>query len=693
MTVQSTQVWIRADASFDMGVGHIMRCLTLAKELREQGAEVRFVARQLPGHLCDFVLEQGFEVFPLPWDGSKPEGWLGVSWEHDADQVLQLMQQQQLTIDWLIVDQYGLDRRWERRMRHQVRQIMVIDDTANREHDCDLLLDQNLFQAPEQRYRDLVPASCRLLLGPHYALLRREFREARARGSEEEGIKRWLVFFGGTDPTNETEKTLEALKSFNHVGWEIDVIVGGTNPRREQIRQNVATLPNARYHCQVSDMAAKMAAADVSIGAGGSATWERCCLGLPSIQIAVADNQVQVAKQVAELGASLYLGESPDVTVECIRQAIDNCVNNPQFVTEMSRRAREIVDGDGAMRVVQALQSDAWEQRTERARGLSATTDQVPLGFNILISSVSKKVPLIKAVQRACAKLGNKGLIYGGDVNPHCIGRYFVDQFWEMPRLSMLSTTDLLAYCKEHNIRAIIPTRDGELAYFAERKHALREHGILVMVSDLEVVDICMDKLLFAQKVAGVGLPAIPAYENLDELPDDLLVVKGRYGAGSHLLGLRLTREQAQEHAKLLEHPIFQPYVEGQEVSVDLYRDQNGITKGVIVRSRDLVVGGESQVTTTLRHEKVERLCAELAGSLDFYGHLVVQIMLDDTGEAHFIECNSRFGGASTLSVAAGLDSFYWFLLEASGADVQGHPFVRSTKELKQVRYAEDWVM
>lgn len=311
----------------------------------------------------------------------------------------------------------------------------------------------------------------------------------------------------------------------------------------------------------------------------------------------------------------------------------------------------------------------------------------------MLITSASKKVPLVQAVQQANVKLGNQGRIYGGDVNAQAIARHFVDAFWEMPRLSELQTDDLISYCREHNIRAIIPTRDGELGYFAERKRVLQDNGIAVMVSSADAVEICLDKLLFARRVRELGYPAIPAAESVEVVDGDLLVVKGRYGAGSRSIGLRLAPDAAAAHAHHVDSPIFQPFIEGREVSVDLYRDRKGVTKGVVVRGRDLVVDGESQVTSTLRHEEVEKICSELADALDLYGHIVFQVLLDPNGGAQIIECNSRFGGASTLSVAAGLDSFYWFLLEASGAELHDYPFLRSRKEKKQVRFASDLVI
>ncbi len=310
--------------------------------------------------------------------------------------------------------------------------------------------------------------------------------------------------------------------------------------------------------------------------------------------------------------------------------------------------------------------------------------------FGVLVTSVSKKVPLVQMVRQGLRKLGGSSKVYGADLDPGCIGRHFTDAFWQMPRLSELSGEELLAYCKQNGIQAIIPTRDGELAYFAEHRELLRDGGVHVMVSSPESVQGCLDKLEFFRRLKAAGLPAIPTSDRLNDIQGAEIVVKERFGAGAENIGLRLTREQASAHAALLEQPIFQPFVTGREYSIDLYRDASGMTKGVVVRSRDKVVGGESQITTTLHHSALEALGAKVADLLGLYGHTVLQVLEDDEGGFHVIECNSRIGGASRLSVEAGLDSLYWFFLEAQGARLNEYPFLRSKEEKRLIRYVED---
>ncbi|HBV96589.1 MAG: carbamoyl-phosphate synthase [Peptococcaceae bacterium BICA1-7] len=316
------------------------------------------------------------------------------------------------------------------------------------------------------------------------------------------------------------------------------------------------------------------------------------------------------------------------------------------------------------------------------------------LNSNILITSISKKVPLINAVKCARSKIPGYEKIIGGDSDNNCIGKFFVDKFWSMPQLKDISVEFLTLYCWENKIKCIIPTRDGELLFFSSYKKTLASNGIFVMVSDKNAVETCMDKINFYKTLKSFGFPVIETAVNIDEIEADYYVVKERYGSGSNNIGIKLRRNYAVEHAKILLNPVYQPYVEGCEFSVDLYVDIKGECKGVVVRSRDLVVNGESQVTTTLRNTDIENIAAKLAEKTKIYGHAVLQALIDKKkNELHIIECNSRFGGASTLSIEVGLDSFYWFMLEALGADIDEIPFVRSNVEKKLVRYAKDLII
>lgn len=333
-------IWIRADSSYSMGTGHIMRCLTLAGGLAARGGQITFVCRELPGNLADYIRGQGYtvELLPPPDNPSYAAFWLQVDWRTDVMETVQRLEGAALA-DCLIIDHYGIDKRWEIWVQGKVKKIVAIDDLADRLHQCDLLLDSNP-SAARDRYQGLLPAYCTKLTGTCYTLLRPEFRAAKLGLAERNGsINRVLVFFGGTDPTGETLKTLQALQHPAFGNLQLDVVVGGMNRRKEEIAALCSSMPQASFHCQIDYMADLMQKADLSIGAGGSTTWERCYLGLPSLCIITADNQREITALVHAQGAALSLGKSNEVTAHGIEQGLRTMLADPARVRGMSEQA------------------------------------------------------------------------------------------------------------------------------------------------------------------------------------------------------------------------------------------------------------------------------------------------------------------------------------------------------------------
>jgi len=310
---------------------------------------------------------------------------------------------------------------------------------------------------------------------------------------------------------------------------------------------------------------------------------------------------------------------------------------------------------------------------------------------NVLITSVSRKIPLVREVYKAITKIGRGGNVFGADSNPNAMGANFTDSFWRMPSLQDLTVNQLIEYCHQNGIKIIIPSRNGELSFFANSKAALDRAGISVMVSEPGAIENTTDKLKFSQTLQNYHLPVIPAFENLEELIScDRVVVKERFGAGSTSIGIDLSKDEAKSFSKKLETPLFQPFIAGTEYSIDVYVDKFGCAKGGIARSRDLVVDGESQITTVVEIPQLVTLCLGAAEKLQLRGHAVFQVILDKNCKPHIIECNPRFGGASSLSVNAGLDSFYWFILESMGNNISDYPFVPPKPGLRQIRFPED---
>ncbi|MBR0953432.1 UDP-2,4-diacetamido-2,4,6-trideoxy-beta-L-altropyranose hydrolase [Bradyrhizobium canariense] len=359
------RVVIRVDASVEMGIGHLTRCITLANNLAGNGARAVFVMRAKSAAFSGLVEAAGHQLVLLtdPESGNLRRGpadssyanWLPVSWQQDSEQTREAIDSVG-EADWLVVDHYALDARWERALRRPGLCILAIDDLANRPHDCAFLLDQNLVLGMETRYQPLVPETCRYLLGPGYALLRPEFPQLRRSLAARSGaVNRILICFGGTDPSNETGKALGAVRRLSFATLAVDVVIGRGNPNADLVEQQCREMNGAALHPGAENMAELMARADLAIGAGGVMSWERCCLGLPTVAIGIAENQVGVLTALAATGALVHLGAAASVTEEGIAQALHSLLCNAGQVRSMSETALALVDGDGVERVRRAV--------------------------------------------------------------------------------------------------------------------------------------------------------------------------------------------------------------------------------------------------------------------------------------------------------------------------------------------------
>ena len=349
----------RADASHIIGHGHVMRCLTLARALRECDVGVSFVCREHKGHLCELIEEEGFTVrrLPVPTATSKVgkaplhAAWLGVTWQEDARQTSKGIESGGHKPDWLVVDHYALDSRWESALRTSSVRIMVIDDLADRVHDCDLLLDQNLVAQMHSRYVNKVPAVCHMLLGPEYALLQPTYAELHDRLAPREGsIKRIFIYFGGADRDNLTGRSLSAFLSLNRMDIEVDVVIASSGPHAESIHRRVMGYGNIHLHSGLPTLASLMGKADLAIGAGGATSWERLCLGLPALVVTLADNQRPIAEELQKMGLIRWIGHKDKVTERMIKAALAESLT-ATFSHAWMNSLQKVVDGRGANRI------------------------------------------------------------------------------------------------------------------------------------------------------------------------------------------------------------------------------------------------------------------------------------------------------------------------------------------------------
>lgn len=360
-------ILFRTDASTEIGTGHVMRCLTLADALAAEGASAHFLCRAHPGHLAALIERRGHGVTLLAaaGEGDAADGrlahsaWLGSSVAADIAEALKAADD--VRPDWVVVDHYALDAEWETAMRRAGARILAIDDLADRAHDCDVLLDQNLGRSA-QDYAPLVPADAVVLAGPAYALLRDQFGAARASSllrRQDGALRTVLVNLGGVDRDDATSAVLSALAAANGAAsLRVRVVLGASALWGERVRALAATLPfEAQVMQGIDDMAAEMAAADLAIGAAGSTSWERCALGLPTVMLVLADNQRAIAAALDAAGCAINLGDPlavgfPSVLID----AFDSLLADRARLASMGVSAASLVDGRGVRRVIEAME-------------------------------------------------------------------------------------------------------------------------------------------------------------------------------------------------------------------------------------------------------------------------------------------------------------------------------------------------
>lgn len=359
-------VAFRVDSSTEIGSGHVMRCLALAEALRDRAAEVTFVCRDHDGHLIDVIRARGFAVEVLAAPARERDaawGMLGVPVDQDARETLAVLPQD---AGWLVVDHYGVAASWETAVRVCVPRILVMDDLADRRHDCDALVDPT-YPGDPARYAGLVPEHARLLLGPRYAQMGAGYAEAAARtAGRRPEPPRLFVFYGGTDAHDLTGRTLRAASRPGLRDIPADVVLGATNPHRQEVEALAETRPGTTVHAPQPALADLMSACSVAASAGGVTLWERLCVGLPGVVVSLADNQVPSCRALADAGLIDYLGPIEDASEEAIAAALMAVLDDAELTGATAERGQAVVDGLGAERVAEVLVPSAVQDLTVR---------------------------------------------------------------------------------------------------------------------------------------------------------------------------------------------------------------------------------------------------------------------------------------------------------------------------------------
>lgn len=345
---------VRADASNHIGSGHIMRCLALAEYLRPQATDIHFVCRRLPGEMHGLIEEKGFRCSLL---SEKPISDAGAN--PVLDQTQDAQQTSSLTdrVDWLVADHYEIDHHWQSIMSSTCDRLMVIDDLANRSHYCNILLDQTVSRNVDL-YQSLVPADCTVLTGTDYALLRPEFAAHRsaalARRKRCDGIRNVLVTMGGSDLANKTLEVLEVLAATNFAQQlTVSVVTGALYLHDETLlTATSSSFKQLDIRHNVSNMAQLMAASDLAIGAAGTTSWERCCLGLPALTYIYADNQREVARNLEAVGAIGVWENTSE-----LKEHLEEFLHDASLYQRAVAAASAVCDGLGVERVVSVMRS------------------------------------------------------------------------------------------------------------------------------------------------------------------------------------------------------------------------------------------------------------------------------------------------------------------------------------------------
>jgi UDP-2,4-diacetamido-2,4,6-trideoxy-beta-L-altropyranose hydrolase len=328
----------RCDASPTLGAGHVMRCLTLADALAARGWTCAFASTSETAATTPALARSPFQniVLAAPHDGAALAAAAGSGW------------------DLIVFDHYGLGQAHETSCRPQTASLMAIDDLADRRHDVDLLLDQTFARTPDA-YQGLVPDHALILSGSQFALLRPAFAAARpatlARRAAPGSARRVLVSLGYTDVGAITAAVAHALARVLGDA-ACDLVIGPAAPSRPALKALCAQDARFRLHIDPADIAALMTAADVALGAAGATSWERCCLGLPSVILTLADNQRLAAHRLQDAGAARMADDPAGAARMLASLMADQAAR-----TDMAQAAAAVCDGAGAARVADAIEA------------------------------------------------------------------------------------------------------------------------------------------------------------------------------------------------------------------------------------------------------------------------------------------------------------------------------------------------
>jgi UDP-2,4-diacetamido-2,4,6-trideoxy-beta-L-altropyranose hydrolase len=354
--MNSGPLLFRADANVAIGTGHVMRCLALAQAWQDAGGSAIFAMAESTLAVRERLLAEGVDIVSLVGSAEA---------NRDPGQLVSLAEEQ--AAEWVVVDGYQFETGYQSKLKSAGLRVLVVDDNGHAgKYAADIVLDQNI-SAGEGLYANREPHT-RLLLGPRYCMLRREFKEWRNWKREVAAVgRKVLITMGGSDPDNATARVMQSLASVEIENLEAKVVVGGSNPHFESLAAHAQkSAQRITMVGNVSGMGELMAWADVAVSAAGTTCWELCFLGLPAILVDVAKNQTLVAHELDRRGCAIHLGTFPEVAEQTIGKQLQALLNSAENRRSISQLARDLVDGNGARRVVAALRGNELHLRPAR---------------------------------------------------------------------------------------------------------------------------------------------------------------------------------------------------------------------------------------------------------------------------------------------------------------------------------------
>tara|TARA_Y100000768_G_scaffold223840_1_gene168940 strand:+ start:11023 stop:12558 length:1536 start_codon:yes stop_codon:yes gene_type:complete len=351
-------ILFRLDANNTIGSGHFSRCLTIADSLIEQDCSCTFMTRNLPENFKKILKKK--KIKNLNNDSAKKElegdlphsNWLESSQKNDAEVFLEMIKD---NYDWLIVDHYALDYRWESYFLKVAKNILVIDDLADRKHECDILIDANISENKRTFYESNTPSKAKIFLGQKFALIRPEFIAQKLKNIESIP-KKILIFFGGFDEKKLTLKTLRTLvKIDTKKEFNFEVVVGANNKNKKQIFDECQKI-GAEYHEQINNISYLMAKSSISIGAGGTTVWERSYMGLPTLAFSIASNQLEQVEKANSLKI-LHGINYEGLSEEQFEIELKNFLKNTKLHKILKNKSQNFIDGLGVKRITALMKS------------------------------------------------------------------------------------------------------------------------------------------------------------------------------------------------------------------------------------------------------------------------------------------------------------------------------------------------